>query len=107
MNDPIMSKGSAQSAVIPITVRPAGLTCEVELWLTKDSGASKATTSGLIPFTATGAPQQVSCPIVMPLVWGSHEVYIDVYTDGVLIGAYIATEQVTLPDVTIEEPVWD
>ncbi len=107
MRDPIMAKGSSRAATAPITVKPSGLSCEAELYLTKDGGATKAATSSPVSFVATGAAQPVSFPITMPSVWGDFEVYIDAFADGMLIGAFIATEHVTIPDVSIGEPVWD
>jgi len=107
MRDPIMAKGSEHGAVAPITVKPSGLSCEAELYLTADEGVTKGATSGPVTFTSIGAAQSISFPITMPSVWGDYEVYIDVYADGMLIGAYIATEHVTIPDVAIGEPVWD
>jgi len=107
MEDPIMAKGSSRAASVPITVKPSGISCEAELYLTKDGGATKAATSGPVSFVSTGAAQPVSCPITMPSVWGDFEVYIDVFAGGMLISAFIATEHVTIPDVSIGEPVWD
>ena len=106
MQDPIMAKSSSHGAVAPITVRPSGLYCEAELWLTKDAGTTKAATSGLVSFTSSGTAQSVSFSLTMPSAWGSYQIYIDVYADGMLIGAYVATDLVSIPDVSIGEPEW-
>ncbi len=104
--DAIMGKGTAHTATAPITVKPSGLLCQAELWLTKDAGVTKAATSGLKSFTSTGAVQNISFPVTMPSVWGDFLVYIDVFAEGMLIGAYVATEHVIIPDVIIGPPVW-
>jgi len=79
---------------VPTTVKPAGLACVGELYLV--SGAAKVATSGEIPFISTGAQQAVSYPITMPATDGTYPVWIDVYTGGVLIGAFVALEDVTI-----------
>jgi hypothetical protein len=106
--DPIFKAGSSHSAVIPVTVEPAGLPCQLELYLTRDGGATKAATSGLKSFTSTGNPQNVSTgALAMPTDGVGYDVYIDVYTGGILIGAYISSEKVTIPSVGITEPSWE
>jgi len=105
--DAIMGKGTAHTARAPITVKPSGLPCQAELWLTKDGGVTKAATSGPVIFTSTGAVQSISFPVTMPSTWGDYLVYIDILADGMFIGAYIATEHVIIPDVVIGPPVWD
>ena len=108
MKDPIFGAGSSHGATIPITVEPSGLSCQLELYLTADGGVTKAATSGLVSFTSTGAQQNVSTgPIVMPSGGVAYDVYIDVFTDGMLIGSYIATEKVTIPSVELGPPSWE
>ena len=103
----ILQKGSAHTAIAPITVRPSGVPCQVQLSLTDDEGASFVATSGPIDFTSTGAQQSISLPITMPTSWGEFDVYIDVLYSGELIRAYVATESVIVPDVVIGPPVWE
>jgi len=104
---PLMGKGTGHSAVAPITVQPSGLPCTAELYLTKNGGTTKAATSGVVSFTSTGAAQSIGFSITMPTAWGAYDVYIDIKANGMLIGAYVATEKVTIPDVGVGEPVWD
>lgn len=102
----LMEKGSIHSAVIPITVQPAGLDCQVELWLTSD-GATKNATSGLISFVSSGTIQNVTLDITMPGVWGDYAVFIDVYADSAVIGQYVATERIGIAEADIGEPTWE
>jgi len=85
----------AKTAIAPITVSPAGLSCEAEVFLGPDD-MTKVATSGRIPFTSTGAPQNVRLPIVMPDAEATYHVYVDVYAEGYLIAAYQAIEDVII-----------
>jgi hypothetical protein len=106
--DPIFKAGSSHSAVIPITVEPSGLPCQLELYLTPDDGVTKTVTSGLVSFTATGAQQNVNTgSIVMPADGVRYDVYIDIFADGMHIGSYIGSGKVTIPSVEIDEPSWE
>ena len=104
--DPLLAKGSSHAAVAPITVSPAGLSCKGELWLTTN-GTTKNATSGMVSFTSTGAQQSVRFPVTMPTVAGEFSVYLDIYTDSLLIGSYIATESVVCPGVEIGIITWE
>ena len=102
MVDPIFAPGVAKTASAPITVLPSGLACKAELYL-----GAKVATSGLKPFTSTGVAQTISFPVTMPTAAGiSYPVYLDVYADSALIGAYIATENVVIPSVTAGTITW-
>lgn len=107
MADPIFGPSSAQAALAPITVSPSGLSCGAELYLTADGGATKAATSGLVPFTSTGASQSIRLPVTMPADGVEYEVYLDVYADGMLITAYVATESVIIPSATVAPITWE
>jgi hypothetical protein len=87
--------GSSHTATLPVAVTPTGLACEVELWLSTD-GETKAATSGLVPFTSTGAQQQLSLVVAMPSQEGTYQVLIDLYCGGSLIGAYQALENISI-----------
>ncbi|MBA7507349.1 hypothetical protein ES706_06068 [subsurface metagenome] len=107
MLDPVMGPGAAATAVAPITVSPAGLACSAELFLGPDE-ATKVVTSGLISFTSTGATQSVRFPVTMPTDGGvAYHVYLDVYANGYLIVAYIATEDVVIPSGEVGPIVWE
>jgi len=106
--DPIFGAGSSHGATIPVTVEPSGLSCQLELYLTPDGGATKAATSGLVSFISTGVQQNVSTGLItMPDDGVGYDVYIDVFADGMLIGSYIATDKVTIPSVVIGPPIWE
>lgn len=107
MLDPVMGPGTPHTAVAPITVSPSGLSCGAELFLGPDE-ATKVATSGMRAFTSTGAPQSVSFPVTMPSPGGfAYHVYLDVYANGYLIVAYIATEDVTVPAGEVGPIVWE
>lgn len=95
---PEFSPGEAKTAVAPITVSPAGLSCEAEVFLGPDE-LTKVATSGRIPFTSTGLSQDARLPVTMPDAEGAYHVFIDVYAEGVLIAAYQATEDVVIVGV--------
>ena len=102
MLDPIFAAGSAHTASAPITVIPSGLACKGELYL-----GAKVATSGLKLFTSTGVAQTISFAITMPTASGvSYPVYLDVYADSVVIAAYVATENVAIPSVTVGPITW-
>lgn len=91
---PQLDPSSSHIARAPITVKPAGLICTAELYLV--SNAIKVASSGEVPFTSTGGAQSVSFPITMPAVEGTYKVYIDVFSAGGLIGAFVAREDVVV-----------
>jgi len=91
---PEFAPGGAKTAIATITVRPSGLSCSAELYLV--SNGAKVATSGIKPFTSTGARQNISLPVSMPGVEGTYPVYLDVFADDMLIGAYQATEDVII-----------
>jgi len=87
-----------KTAVAPITISPAGLNCEAELFLGPDD-QTKVATSGPVSFISTGAERSVNLPVTMP-VEGNYHVYLDVYAEDILVAAYQAIE-----DVIVEVPV--
>ncbi|GAH94754.1 unnamed protein product [marine sediment metagenome] len=57
---PEFSPNEGKVAIATLPVKPAGLACTAELWLA--SNMTKVATSGLIPFTSTGASQSINLP---------------------------------------------
>lgn len=96
---PQFAPGEVKSARAPITVKPSGLSCSAELYLV--SNGAKVATSGIKLFTSTGAKQDVSLPITMPGAEGVYPVYLDIFTNGLLIGAYKAVEDVVITSLII------
>ncbi|MBA7542449.1 hypothetical protein ES705_34770 [subsurface metagenome] len=92
---PQFAPGEAKTAIAPITVKPAGLSCEAEVFLGPNE-ATKVATSGRIPFVSTGLSQDVHLPIAMPAAEGTYHVYVDVYAEDYLIAAYQAIEDVVI-----------
>ena len=108
MDDPVFPPGIAKTGKAPITVSPSGLSCQAELFLATSPTATKQATSGLIPFTSTGAEQTVSLPVTMPSAGGvTYHVYLDVYLEGYLFLAYVATEDVVLASGSVGPIIWE
>ena len=106
MVDPVFPPSVSKTAKAPITVSPAGLSCQAELFL-GTSPTNKAATSGLISFTSTGAQQLISLPVTMPAAGGvAYHVYLDVYAEGYLLLAYLATEDVIIPSGSVGPITW-
>jgi len=97
IEDPAFAPGSTHTATVSVPVSPAGMSCTAELWLSAD-GVTKAASSGAVPFTSTGAQQSISLVITMPAMSpsGGYAVYIDIVSDGVLVGSYQAIENVSV-----------
>jgi len=97
---------SSHIATLPVTVAPSGLSCQVELWLSPD-GETKAASSGLVPFTSTGSEQQITLPVDMPSEEGTYHVLVDLFCEGILVGAYQALEDVgvvsPIPSISIKD----
>lgn len=89
--------GVPKTAIAPITVNPAGMSCEIELFLGPND-TTKAATSGRVPFVSTGSPMNVSLPIVMPANPGNYHGYIDVFAAGSRFLAYTLSEDVAIID---------
>ena len=107
MLDPVMAPGESRTASAPITVRPSGLSCQAELFLGPND-STKVVTSGLKAFSSTGAAQTVSFPINMPTAAGqAYHVYLDIYAEGFLLVAYMATEDVIIPSGSVGPIDWD
>jgi len=107
MDDPVFTAGVTKIGKAPITISPAGLGCQAELFL-GTSPTSKAATSGLVSFTSTGTHQVVSLPVTMPSAGGiTYHVYLDVYVEGYLLLAYVATEDVIIPSGSVGPITWE
>jgi hypothetical protein len=101
----IFVPGEPKTAIVPLTVTPAGQPCTTELFLGLVETVP-VVTSGKVAFNSTGTPQNITLPVTMPTAPGTYHVYIDVYMGGSLIKAYQATEDVIIPGVVIGPPVW-
>ncbi len=109
MLDPILAPGSTRTAKAPITAKPAGMACQVELFLGPNA-TTKSATSGMVSFTSTGTSQDVNLPVTMPTPaageGADYHVYIDVYAGGMKFMSYIATEDVVIPGGSIGPITW-
>lgn len=106
MEDPVFAPGVTKTAIAPITVAPSGLSCQVELFLGPND-TTKVATSGLKAFTSTGAQQNITLPVTMPTAGGvAYHVYLDVYVAGILVLAYVATEDVIIPSASVGPITW-
>lgn len=97
MDDPLFAAGSTRMATLSIPISPAGIACTLELFLSRDGGATKAASTGLVAFTSG---QNVNVSLQMPAEEGySYAVYIDVVVGGVVQKGYQASENVVIPSV--------
>ena len=106
MEDPVFAPGISKTALVPVDVDPSGLSCQIELFLGPNA-TTKVATSGMKPFTSTGAQQTVSAAITMPAATGvAYHVYIDLYVAGMYLAGYQATEDVIIPSGVIGPITW-
>ena len=101
----IFTPGLSKTGTAPLTVTPSGLACTAELYLGPNA-STKTVTSGPISFTSTASQQNVACPVTMPTVGGTYNIYLNVSTGGVLISAFIGTDTVAIPTVTVGTITW-
>lgn len=93
---PEFSPGSEHIAHVPVS-NPTSATFnyDAELYLVKDE--TKYATSGIVTFTlAPGGSDVIHFPVTMPQEQQTYEVYLDVFVEGQLVGAYQAIESVTV-----------
>ena len=106
MLDPIFPEGEARTAIATLPVRPEGLACTAELWLTKD-GTTRDATSGEIAFTSTGLGQSITCPIpAMPAGGYAYLVRLSIKVEGTPIMEFLADESVLIPWVGPPTVIW-
>ncbi|MBA7648410.1 hypothetical protein ES703_56196 [subsurface metagenome] len=97
MLDPIFAEGEARTAIATLPVKPEGLPCTAELWLTQD-GTTRDATSGEIAFTSTGVDQSITCPIpAMPAGGYAYLVRLSIKANGTPISEFVADESVLIP----------
>jgi hypothetical protein len=97
--------GQAETARIPITVKPAGVTCQVELFLGPDQN-TKIATSHLISFVSTGAEQPVLAPITMPTTEATYHVYVDLWSGSLSLQRYVSTQDVIIVSGVVGPIIW-
>ena len=97
--------GKPKTALVPVTVVPSGLPCEVEVFLGIDQ-STPASTSGKLSLVSTGAVQNVNCPVTMPASPGIYNVYINLYILGSLFSSFVSTVPVSVYSGSVGEPTW-
>jgi len=103
----VFAAGSTHNANMSISVSPAVMPCEAELFLSIDGGATKAATSSPIGFVSTGASQNVILPVTMPMVGGLYyTVYVDIFIEGLLFAGFEGTEGIIIPLVGTATITW-
>lgn len=106
MKDPVLAPGVTYTAIAQITIQPAGLDCEAELFLGVND-TNIAATSGRVLFVSSGTPQSISFPVTMPTTYEVYNVYLDVYIEGFKLLAFQATEDVVIPGGYVGPIVWE
>ena len=106
--DPTFEAGEVRTAIAQMTnptARVFSYTAELYLDITK------VASSGSIAFSlAAGETKSISFPVAMPSIEGTFPVYLDVFVAGDLVGAYRATEDVSLvilPAIVIGPLQWE
>lgn len=107
-DDPIFEAGEVRTAVAQMTNPTAkAFNYNAELYL----DVTKVASSGPIAFSlAAGETRPISFPVTMPLAEGAFPVYLDAFVGTELVGAYQATENVTLvisPAIVIGPITWE
>lgn len=101
----VFAPGAAKVAKVPVTVVPAGVPCELEIFIGPNP-TIKTTTSGKIAFTSTGAAQNINCPIAMPTTAGQYHVYVDLTSGGYLLAAYVDLNDIAILSGSVGPIVW-
>ncbi|MBC8476974.1 MAG: hypothetical protein H8D49_01385 [Dehalococcoidia bacterium] len=107
MEDPTFEAGVSKTAQARLSNPTAKqFTYTVELYL----GVTKEATSGVGTVTIpANSYLDVNFTLVMPLVEGTHPVYLDVWHEGTLLKHYQATEDVVIqisPDIDVGPITW-
>lgn len=107
MLDPTFEAGSSHTAVATLTnPTTKEFIYTTELYL----GVTKVATSGSGTVTIpAGGSVNVNYTIIMPLVEGEYEVYLDVWSAGELLAHYLATENIIIaitPAITVGPITW-
>ncbi len=106
VEDPTFGSGETRTARALMTnPTTAQFAYTAELYL-----GVRVATSGIKNFVITaGGSIYVDFPIIMPIVDGVYDVYLDVWSEGVLLAHFKATEDVTIvtaPAIDIGDITW-
>ena len=92
---------------VPITMLPASQSGQAYVFLTSDSAGSTVVATGTtVPFTSTGASQNVALPITVPAGGALYYAFVAVYENGIAIGAYPQTNTIAVGQVTVGQGTW-
>jgi hypothetical protein len=112
---PIFAAGSTHTAAVPVTVKPSGMPCTVQVFLAGPPDGSGNPTGTVIAtgtgtFTSTGSPQTVNVPVTMPTGANSGVsayAYVDVNITGLgLIAGMVDPANVLVPSGSGGTIVW-
>lgn len=106
--DPTFEAGEARTAIAQMTNPTAkAFDYTAELYL----DVTKVASSGSIAFSlAAGETRAISFPVTMPIAEGTFPVFLDVFVEVEQVGAFRATEDVTLvisPAIVIGPITWE
>ncbi|MBA7465009.1 hypothetical protein ES707_00170 [subsurface metagenome] len=106
--DPTFEAGEVRTAIAQMTNPTAkAFSYTAELYL----DVTKVASSGPIAFSlAPGETKPISFPVTMPAFEGTFPVYLDAFVGAELVGAFQATEDVTVvitPAIIIGPITWE
>jgi len=98
---PNFAPSEEKVARVALFVKPAGVTCTIELYLVQ--GSTKVASSGQFTFVSTGVTQDILFPITMPSAEGDYAVWLDIFAGGFLIAGFVGTEGVVISVGAVEQ----
>jgi hypothetical protein len=106
MADNIFTPGSVKTAKFSFADPSlVGLALTLELYMSKDGGVTKATTTGAQSFTCA-ATNPFSLSITMPTAAGDYKAYIAVSYQGTVIEGFVDTNDELITSGTITPITW-
>lgn len=101
----IFGAGTSQTAKARITVKPEGLNCGVELWLSINDTTQDARAAA--SFISTGSEQEIPFSIVMPTNKGyKYHINLDITVGAMLLAAFEDVNSIVLPFVSDPTITW-
>jgi hypothetical protein len=103
----IFQPSQAKTAKLPLNLDASlvGLALTAEVFLSKDGGSTKASTSGKVAFTAAST-QNINLPINMPAAAGAYKAYIDILYGNAFFLGFVDVNDILIPGGSVGPIVW-